>query len=299
MRQELVIAMSALRPPELSALCVAHAVGIANRKDMPGHMYFQNAPEFKHQIPDEQEEARQKLENFNSVLRIAFQKDDPRRFEEFFIRLLTLAQATFAPSGFNPAALNDLPTFKREVVQVAGASIKANYTSKLLKCVAIATIATLLLSGAAQAGYDFWLNAQKKAPTDVLPPSADAIKTTAFSLFNTGLVLAASFWGLLFASMTRSIEPTFETLLTPDADLMQPWFRLTFYGIPVVIISLLFQTEVVTISFGGRVSTAQIANSPIIAVMLGLLLGVAERALPGEVTQWSRKFLPSSQLHAQ
>jgi hypothetical protein len=95
--------------------------------------------------------------------------------------------------------------------------------------------------------------------------------------------------------MTRSIEPTFEKLLVPDADLMEPWFRLLFYGIAIIGLSLLFQTKMVTIAFGEKVSTAEIAHNWLVAVSLGLFLGIAERALPQEVLQWSRKFLPSSQ----
>src|SRR5579872_4676847 len=112
-------------PPgvERSALCVAEALGIPHRKDMPGHLYICKSPKYPGPVPLHQEKARQQFEDFSSVLRIALQDSDPPRFAEFFYRLLTLAQATFDPSGFNDGALNDLPTFRREVVQVAGAAI--------------------------------------------------------------------------------------------------------------------------------------------------------------------------------
>jgi len=296
--------------PVNSALCVSHAIGIPNRQDMPGHLYFCRVPGFTDAIPDDQESARIELEKFSSVLRIVFQKDDPVHFAEFFNRLLTLAQGVFDPAGFNLSPLNDLPHFRQEVVQIAGATIKARYTGKLIKAVLIGSALVILVGASLQ-----WLSSfatSTSAPLSQASGNDKEMPVTAssapprqsighylqwdasFSFLHTSLLLAASFFGLLFASITRNIEPTFETLLTPNADLIQPWVRLVFYGIAVFTLALLFETRWLTITFGDRFSTGRIGEDVITAVLVGLFLGVAERALPKELENWSKKILPSS-----
>lgn len=271
--------MSTVQPSAIEPSALRVADGQTNTTNpMPGHLYFFRAPGYSTAIPVHQERARQELENANFVIRVALQKNDPDRFKEFYFRLLMMAQASFDPAGFNEAAINDIGNFKNEVVQVAGSAVKSRYTRTLVYWVIGAIALVLVLC---------WFFDEK----------VEAANTTAidFSLLNTGLLLSASFVGLLFASMTRSVEPTFEKLLIPDADLMAPWFRLLFYGIAIFGLALLFETKMVTIAFGEKVSTAEISHNWLVAICIGLFLGIAERALPQEVMQWSKKFLPSSQ----
>jgi hypothetical protein len=285
---------------EPSALRVCEYLNIKGQQDIPGLLYFFRAPEFALAVPEHQEAARQKLEDFNTVLRIAFRREDPL-FREFFQRLLAIAQATYDPAGFNAFAATDLRNFKREIVQSAGAAIKARYTAQLLWWVVGAVALLLLLTVVVPSFYPSGMpttSTDKEEPNDEegsKGTSSNPKPSITFSLPNTGILLSASFVGLLFASMSRSIEPTFETLVTPDADLMQPWFRLVFYGVPVLAIGLLFQTELVTLEFGKQISTAQVGHNWVVAMLVGLFLGIAERALPREVESWSKRFLPSSQ----
>ena len=104
---------------ELSAFRVMDGSKVPNRDPMPGQLYFYAATDYPRAIPPDQERAHQEIEKVCSVLRIAFQQDEPRLFEEFFLRLLTAAQATFSATGFRPEALGDLPVFKQEVVPLA------------------------------------------------------------------------------------------------------------------------------------------------------------------------------------
>ncbi len=301
-----------------SAYGVCEAQNAEGTQGLPGHLYFFVKPDFPDTVPDQQEEARKQLEDIAMRLRIAFQKDEPSLFSEFFQRLLYTALATFSPSGFRMQAMNDLPTIKRELVQTAGGRIKARYNLRLVKAVFIASV---LLSGmglAIEWAAGFASNSgstnEKSFPTqatesgtgtkDPEPMRSESQSNQSigrfvrwdekFSFSHTGFLMAASMWGLLFASMTRNLDPTFETLLTPDADLMEPWVRLLFFGIPILIVALVFQTQIVAVSLA-TVSTATIGENVVAAILFGLLLGVAERALPQEVVQLSRKILPSSQ----
>lgn len=278
---------------------VRECVGIPHQADAPGELYFslrRDAPDAK--PTPEEEESKSKLEHFVMVLRIAFQEHEPKIFRGYFDRVLSTAQATFAVTGFFPNAMSDLDLFKKEVVQIAGSRIKSRYTAKLSWTVLWVSSLMIVLGLFIQSAIVLLGN--EKLTTG--KPGQPAMTTidgfyqweSAFSFANTGLLLAGAMWGLLFASMTRNIDPTFDTLITPDADLMEPWVRLLFFGIPALVIALLFQTEFVSISFGGRVSTSDINQNAVVAVLMGLLLGIAERALPNEVENWSKRILPST-----
>lgn len=265
-----------------------------------GELSFQQNKEFLEATPENQEAAKTDFEQFAMVLRVAFQKQEPSLFREYFERLLSTAQATFTSHGFFQSPLNDLELFKREVVQIAGSRIKSRYTGQLTQSVAIASVVIILVGIVVQAAAS-WTTAGFSDPNQVPAPHITNTRTAMhgvlawkaeYSFANTGLLLAGAMWGLLFASMTRNIDPTFDTLITPDADLMEPWVRLLFFGIPALVIALMFQTGLVAISFGNSVSTLQINENAVVAVLIGLLLGIAERALPGEVEQWSKKILP-------
>lgn len=285
--------------PSPSAYEVCECVGLSGQKDAPGELYFSINRETPEALPTlEEEEAKAKIEHFAMVLRIVFQKHEPVLFREYFDRILATAKATFARTGFFPSAVNDLELFKTEVVQLAGSRIKSRYNARLFWTVLKAS-ALMIVVGIAIQAATVLLGEVKAIPNGDSKPAMSAVHgfyewESSFSFANTGLLLAAAMWGLLFASMTRNIDPTFDTLITPDADLMEPWVRLLFFGIPALVIALLFQTELVSISFGGRVSTTDINSNATVAVLMGLLLGIAERALPDEVEHWSKRILPST-----
>ncbi len=290
-------------PASPTAYFVSEYVENLNAPTKSGELNFQQNPEFLEATPEVQEAAKTDFEQFAMVLRVAFQKQEPALFREYFERLLATAQATFTPHGFFQSPLNDLKLFKREVVQLAGSRIKSRYTARLAFTVCVASVLLVLVGLIVQAAGS-WTGLGFSTPNSDPVPQLTKTRTAmhgvlawdaGFSFAHTGLLLAGAMWGLLFASMTRNIDPTFDTLVTPDADLMEPWVRLLFFGIPTFVIALMFQTQLVSISFGNTVSTSQINDNAIIAVLIGLLLGIAERALPAEVEQWSKKILPSSQ----
>lgn len=275
-------AKGAVKP---SAYCALAADGQHKTPIMPGHIYFFVRSEHQGPIPKEQEDARQELEGFSRVLRIVFLSGYKNLFDEHFNRLLVIAQGAFTPHGFRPEPLNDFDSFKEEIVRTAGGKVKSNYLLRMAIGCAIAAVAVLVLS---TCGHFIERHALTQGWV-----SPDSVGLRA-SILNTGFLLTASMLGLFFASCIRNMEFTFDTLVTPDADLASPWVRVVFFGIAVFIMALLFQSKVVTVAIG-NVSTAAIADSALTAVVVGLLLGVAERAVPKEVIRWSGKFFKSAQ----
>lgn len=287
--------------PQTPVLFAPSAFRVSNgsNKGLDGQLYFFVPKEFTGVPPIDQVKVFDEFEQFCQTIRIVLLPDRKADFDAYFARILVAAQGTFSSQGFNPIAASDLKMCRAELLHKAGASIKAAYISKILTSVAFWSLIVLATCGVLEASA-------RLVPTEnaTTKGSGDGTKTKAtaessqdssrFSIINTGVLVAASFYGLLFAAMSRSYMPTFETLKSSEADLMEPWFRLLFYGIAVVIIALIFETEFVTVSFGNNVSTVQISKDWVVAAMIGLLLGVAERALPGEVQTWSTKILPSS-----
>jgi hypothetical protein len=263
-----------------SAYGAMRADGTGGIPSMPGHIYFFVRTEHeKSPVPKEQEEARQQLENMCKVLRIVFFDAHKKLFDEQFGRLLTIAQGVFTPNGFRLEPLNDLSHIKEEIFRTAGAAVKAKYLWRMARtCLTAASI--IFVSAALLHFLDRYVVAQGWFDGD-----SSGLRV---SVFNTGCLLATAMVGLFFASCVRNMEITFETLILPDADLAAPWIRVVFFGIAIFIMALLFQAKVLTVAIG-NVSTASIADSPVVAIVVGLLLGVAERAVPKEAIRWSEK----------
>ncbi len=261
------------------------AVGIQDRPDQPGHIFFVI---LKPSVSPEQEAAREEIEKVGTVLRVVFQKEHAEIFRDYFNRLIAIGRGVFTSTGFRPESLSDLVHLRTEIVQHAGGLIKSGYNKHLSKAVAKAMVLILVVAFVLQwlvtvssmnqwGEKSYWMNFGSMVKWD-----------HSVSLVHLGALLAASMVGLLFASIARNLDPTFETLMTPDADLMKPWVRLLFFGIAIAMIALIFQLQVVTVTFGDSFSTAKISEDLLTAILIGFLLGLAERALPSQVERWSK-----------
>lgn len=195
-------------------------------------------------------------------------------------------------------SLDTLDVFKNEIVHKSGPTIKANYLKRLffwVLCISVVITGISYLGNRLTSKED-----GSSAEIAEAAPEVEAVKATGdlespgdgkVSFWHTGLLLAVSMWGLFFASCTRNITPSFDTLVIPDADLMHPWVKLVFYGLGIFALSLIFQLELITVAFGNVFSTSQISRSISIAILSGLLLGIAERAVPQEVSRWAAKLV--------
>lgn len=256
---------------------------------MPGHLLFVPKTDV---VSQDQEKARQELERVAAVLRAVFQGKHPELFRSYFQRLLIVSWGVFLPVGFHAGALSDLAHLKSEVVQRAGGLIKANYNSSLAIAVGWAMAWILSVSVALQlliaafASYQF--TTESRQFVREFGPATHWDHS--ISVIHIGVVLAASMVGLLFASMSRNLDPTFDTLMTPDADLMKPWVRLVFFGIAIFVLTLVFLLKGIVVKFG-NISTESINTDLLTAILIGLLLGFAERALPSQVERWSKELV--------
>jgi hypothetical protein len=274
-----------------SAYRVCEFVGIQGRADLPGNLYFFIPSEFAGPVPKAQEDARQELEVVSRLLRILFQQANPAFFREYFSKLVTIAQATFDPDSFRPQALNDIDNLKQEVVQNTAGRIKSAYLKRMaLWAVGAAALIVAVSFGAVWIGHRLSENG-----TVVNGEVPGYVRWDGgYSIFHTGLTLAASMIGVLFATTIRNIEPTFETLAQEGADLMPPWLKLLFAGIVSLVLALLFETKVISVTIG-PFSTSRISEDAFTAILVGFFVGMLDKELVPEIKRWGRRLvLPSA-----
>jgi hypothetical protein len=302
-----------------SALRVVPADGSGGIINVPHTLYFFVADGWTGAIPEDQEDARQELEQFSSTLRLTL-KNDPANLREYFNQLLAVAQGTFSADDFRPESLSTMKTLKDELVHLAGPRLKHDYLKRLGKAVIVAFFAILIVAVVLDQVVKWGVSTGRvSATTTVGTPDASSGKDITagqqpqkelesrefsvgnrirwdgnFSMLHIGLLLSFSMLGLLFASMTRNLVPTFDNLLTPDADLMYPWIKLTYYGIAILIMGVLFEERWITVSLGERFSTTAINDNAIAAAIFGLFLGIAERLVPREVARYATEVVMRS-----
>jgi hypothetical protein len=252
----------------------------------PNELYFWKIDTWKGPVPVEQDEAVMALEHFGSVMRQALAAE-PHVLDLYFRKLATVAAGAFNGCGFNPQALRQLETYKQEIVRKVGPGLRAAYLRKT-RNVAVGAAIVIMAAGF---GLEMVLNLLAQ-PAPASAPGATPVP--GFSIFNAGLLLGSSMIGLLFASLSRGMNLTFDDLLTPLEDLLPPWIRFTFYGIAIFLLGAAFQIRWFTISTGEGFSTAVINQSWIAAILFGLILGIAERAVPERVIKLGADVLRSS-----
>ncbi len=268
-----------------------------NAHGLPGEVYFYQAHADGPSVPPkDQGVAVEKIEEFAATLRVAFiGKEKQQDADRFFRKLLTIAQGTFADTGFSPNALKGLDRLKREVEQSAGGAIKAHFA---LKMVISSLIGTVIVAVVTALVY-FAAESAHPVPTPAGDRGKIGIENVVrsekgYSIVNTGVLVGAGLWGLFIASVLRNLKISFDELVTPNIDLVAPWIKQFLYGTLMLILALMFQAKLVTVEFGSVFSTARISEDVITAAIIGLLLGLSERALPREVLKWSAELIRRS-----
>jgi hypothetical protein len=88
----------------------------------------------------------------------------------------------------------------------------------------------------------------------------------------------------------RRLRITFKDLAALEDDMMEPAMRLVFTGLIVITIAFIFATGMVNVSVGG-LNSAQLLTNGSSALLIGLLLGVSEQALPNALTRRASQFV--------
>ncbi len=88
----------------------------------------------------------------------------------------------------------------------------------------------------------------------------------------------------------RRPKIVFKDLASIEDDMVEPAIRLIFTGLISFTIALIFACGMVNVNVGGLNSANLLAHGSS-ALLIGLLLGVSEQALPGALTRRASQFV--------
>jgi hypothetical protein len=210
-------------------------------------------------IPQEQLELRDQCHAALTVVRIIC--PDEKRFREYFDHLLGLAQAGLVGDTANPElAMRALEELKQDITAREAGRIKNAYMKKLGFWAAIGVVML-----AATWGLLRWIG------VGVWPKN--------LAVFEIGTML-----GVWLSFGTRKPTLKFEELHILEDDRLEPVVRIAFAGILAATLALIFYLHVVDVKLGA-LSTERIADNPWVALLIGILSGVGEKALSTNVSR--------------
>lgn len=224
----------------------------------PRDIRFQLASETPSTIPVEQLALRDEVEQALTVLRAVY-PDGHAAFHGYFRQLLSLAQTGLVGKNAQPElARRALANVKREVTLREAGRIKNGYMRVL-----------------------GWRALYLGAPALV----------TAYVLRSLGVhsleTMLLTVWGGCMGGCWLSFgarKPTvaFQDLQVLEEDRVEPLLRLVFAGLLAMIVAILAATGAVDVKLGA-LSASLLVKSYKVAILVGILTGLAEQALPSKL----------------
>lgn len=216
--------------------------------------------------PAEQQRLKNEIERALSALRVIYAESSSGKFNEAFAKLLNLAQVGLVgPKPATSVAVSALDSLKSEIVDREAGRIKNNYMIKLgkwaLAFCAIGVIAYLV------AGID----------SELVPAQVRHYRN--FLLLWSGCMI-----GVWCSFASRKVIMGFFDLAGIEEDKVDPPLRLIFSGLLTSILGLIFVTGFANIVVG-TFEGAKFLNNGSVALLIGALSGLAEKALPGAIMQ--------------
>jgi hypothetical protein len=213
------------------------------------------------QVPADQIELRDAIEQTLLVLRTMFPEKD-RRFFEYYRPLLSLAQAGLVGDAASPdISQRALMSLRTEITAREGGRIKNQYMKTLLWRAALLAIPLFLVA----------VGVRKIAPE-------------ALVLSNFFVLVGGSTLGVWVSFGARKTVLRFQELHILEEDRLEPLIRLIFADLLTVIIGLLFGLKAVVVTMGA-VGTDQIMTEWPVALLIGMLCGFSEQVLSSTVAK--------------
>jgi len=107
---------------------------------------------------------------------------------------------------------------------------------------------------------------------------------------NLFVLLTGTMIGTWLSFGLRRPKIVFKDLSALEGDMMEPAVRLIFTGLIAITIAFVFATGMVNVNIGGLNSANLLFNGRS-ALLIGMLLGVSELALPGVLTRRASQFV--------
>ena len=224
----------------------------------------------KYDCPQEQLDLKERVESSLTVIKKIYE-DRPFVRDEYIARLVSLSQAGLVGQTANPkighSALNALSD---EIVSREAGTIKNSYMRTLgIWCLGFGLSALLVRALVDFFPEIFWFR---------LTPHANVLIVWAGCM--------ASAW-VSFA--TRKTTLQLGDLVHMEEDKVDPPLRLIFVGLLSVAVCVFLLSGLFSVSVGSF-STTSLQSSGLVALTVGIAAGLAEKALPGFVTQKAAGF---------
>jgi hypothetical protein len=233
-------------------------------------------------VPADQLKFKAEVEDTLTTLQVIFQEKKiwkigqsgktpyQRQFEEYRGKLRTLAQVGLAGDADPNAGSQALKTLQSEILRREGPRIKNAY----MKVLGTWAVAFGVLTAVA------YLVARNNSSFSLLLSS----------FRNTFLVWTGTMIGTWLSFGLRRPILAFDDLGALESDMVEPAVRLVFTGLIAITIALIFHSGMVHVSVGG-LSSANLFAQGSTALLIGILLGVSEQALPGTLTRRAAQFV--------
>ncbi len=232
--------------------------------------------------PDDQLALKNELEATEAALKVLY--PDPTARLARFRELLSLAQVGLqGPNAQPKVAASALANLKQSILMIEGSLRKNRYFKQLGTLAALYAIPALVLATAFKYGLPlitFFLDSRLLA----LAPLAITLS----------LLFAGAMVGTWLSYGLRTVTLTFDDLTMPEEDRLDPLVRLVFVGVLSLVIGLALYLGILEISLG-KVSSHDLVHRNALALFVGVLLGVSERALTGQMTRLVSNLLPLAQ----
>lgn len=254
-----------------------------------------NAKDDVYPVPEEQLKLKADVESTLSTLQTIFKKDlipsfldgrnkglkvsqRPERLTDkeqsycgYLYKLVSLAQTGLQTPADPKAAALALSSFQNDVLKSEGPTIKTRYMQKL---------GTWALLGAV-VSFGMYL---------LIKHNHDLVGQLIFYYRNLLLVWTGTMVGAWVSFGVRNPLLKFDDLGLLEKDMVEPAIRLIFTGLVASIIAFIFIAGIVNVEIG-TFASARLLEQGRIALVIGLLLGVSEQALPTTLASRAEQFV--------
>ncbi|HEV2268668.1 MAG TPA: hypothetical protein VGR92_04345 [Steroidobacteraceae bacterium] len=240
---------------------------------------YKVAPDAKGDCPDDQLALKNALEATEAALKVLYPDDGLRRPR--FRELLSLAQVGLEGDNADPkVAAAALANLKQSILVTEGGARKNHYLKKLGTLGAGFAAPPLVAAVVLQ-----WLHVCWTAHS--FPCEKYIGLFVHFCLLWVGAIVGA--W-VSYGLRTETL--TFEDLMTPEEDRLEPGVRLIFVGVLALVTGLALYVKLLEISFG-TISSRDFVSRTGLALLIGFLMGSSERALSGQVNKLAVTLSPT------
>jgi hypothetical protein len=192
------------------------------------------------------------------------------RYAAYQTKLFGIAQTGLETPADPNSARQPLEALQADILLREGPRVKNRYMKRLgVAAAALAAVSAVV----------YWVLRNNPQASHLL-----------YAYRNLFVLLTGTMIGTWLSFGLRRPKIVFKDLSGLEEDMMEPAVRLIFTGLIAITIAFVFATGMVNVNIGG-LSSARLLDDGSSALLIGMLLGVSELALPGVLTRRASQFV--------